>query len=113
MKKIKQWMADIFEPEQFNDIDIFQVADALNDGEIRKRWFLAVLEEIKTINKNVDRRLLTGTGEIGLIDLCSRRKALQDVLEMVLTVKRQLKQEAEPGRHNPTGRGINLDRVTA
>lgn len=110
MKKIKQWMQDIFEPETFNDLDIFQVADALNDSEIRKRWFLALLDEIKQINKDVDRRLLSGT-EFGLLDLCARRKGLQDALDLVLSVKRQLK--TEQGRHNPTGQGINLDRVTA
>lgn len=110
MKKIKQWMKEIFEPEQFNDIDVFAVADALNDHEIRKRWFLGILEEIKKINKDVDRRLLSGS-EYGLLDLCARRKTLQDTLELVLTVKRQLKQEQ--GRPNPIGQGINLDRVTA
>lgn len=110
MRKIKQWMKDIFEPEQFNDLDVFQVADAFNDSEIRKRWFLSILDEVKKINMDVDRRLLSGQ-EYGLTDLCARRKAFQDVLELVLSVKRQMK--LEQGRPNPIGRGINLDRVTA
>lgn len=110
MKKIKQWMSEIFEPEQFNDLDIYAVADALNDHEIRKRWFFGILDEIKKINKDVDRRLLSGP-ELGLTDLCARRKAIQDMMDLVLSVKRQMK--VEQGRPNPTGQGINLDRVTA
>lgn len=109
MKKIKKWFQEIFEPEEFNDLDVYGVAEALNDSDIRKRWFLAVLDEIKQININVDRRLLSGQ-DFGLSDLCARRKAFQDALELVLTIKRQGRQDV---RHNPGQQVINLDRVTA
>lgn len=109
MKKIKQWFQEIFEPEEFNDLDISSIADALNDSEIRRRWFLAMVAEIKQINIAVDRRLMSGQ-DYGLTDLCARRKGLQDALELVLSVKRQGKQEERP---NPRAQVINLDRVTA
>lgn len=109
MKKMTQWISEMFSPEQFNDLDIFAIGEALNNSDIRQRWFLAVLEEIKRINVDVDRRLLAGS-EFGIMDLCARRKALQDVLELVLSIKRQARQE---DRHNPRPSVINLDRVTA
>lgn len=109
MKKMTQWISEMFSPEQFNDIDIYSVGEALNDSAVRQKWFLAVLEEIKRINVDVDRRLLAG-GEYRIMDLCARRKALQDVLELVLSIKRQARQEERP---NPRASVINLDRVTA
>lgn len=109
MKKLQQWLKNVFEPEEYNDLDVTSIAEALNDSSIRHRWFLDVLEEIRRINIEVDKRLLSGP-EYGLTDLCARRKAIQYVLEAVLSVKRQVKQEVRP---NPQVQIVNLDRVTA
>lgn len=109
MKKIRQWLKDVFDPMDFNDVDVFSVVEALNDTTIRKVWVGLVLEELKFINHEVDKRLLS-ENQYGITDLCARRKAIQDILEMVLSAKRQSKQEIP---HNPASKVISdLDRVT-
>lgn len=110
MKKIKRWFKEIFEPEAFNDLDTATIAAALNDPGIRALWLVYCFDEIKAINQEVDKRLLNGS-DIGLLDLCARRKAFQDVLEAIPAQRRKLTQDARP---NPRPLvAVDLDRVTA
>lgn len=109
MRKIKRWFRDFFKPEDFNDLDMFSIGEAFNDQRVRSFWLLGCLEELKRMNMEVDKRLLSGS-ELGLIDLCARRKAYQEVLESILSAKRQVLQEVRP---NPRSSAVNLDRVTA
>jgi hypothetical protein len=111
VNKIKRWFSDIFEPEQFNDMDTTAIEQALNDQNVRSLWIHECFEEIKRINMEVDKRLLHGP-EYGLTDLCARRKAYQDILEYALSARRQL--QTQIVRPNPKAEvSINLDRVTA
>lgn len=109
MKKVQQWFSAIFNPEEFNDLDLSAIAIALNDSKTRSIWLANMIEDIKEINITVDRRLLNGD-ESRLTDLCARRRAYQDVLQLVLSARRQAGSEVRP---NPKVPGINLDRVTA
>lgn len=110
MKKIKQWFKEIFEPDFFNDIDTAAISGAFNDPGVRSLWLTYCFEEIVRINREVDKRLLSGN-EVGLTDLCARRKAFQDVLEAVLYSRRKLTQDMRP---NPRPLvAVDLDRVTA
>lgn len=110
MKKIKRWFKELFEPEVMNGIDTAAIAGAFNDPGVRSLWLAYCFNEIVRINMEVDKRLLAGS-ELGLIDLCARRKAFQDVLEAVLSARRQLTQDVRP---NPRPLvAVDLDRVTA
>lgn len=109
MKKLKKFLNDIFNPE--NDLDIVAIASALNDTSVRAVWLSGLLEDLKTMNREVDKRLLA-SHPYGLTDLCSRRKAYQDVLESVLSARRTVM--AKDVRPNPEVQTVvNLDRVTA
>lgn len=109
MKKIKRWLKEIFEPESFNGLDTSAISGAFNDPSVRTLWLSYCFEELVRINMEVDKRLLLGS-EMGLIDLCARRKAFQDVLEAVLSSRRKLTQDVRP---NPRVlSAVNLDRVT-
>lgn len=110
MKRVKRWLADIFEPAEFNGLDLVGIGEAFNDSAVRSRWLLDLLEELRRINLEVDRRLLMGN-DFGFNDLCARRKAFQDVLEGVLSAKRSIAQEVRPNPR-PQVSGVNLDRVT-
>lgn len=110
MKKIKRWLKDIFDPE--NDLDMDAVRSALNDASIRTIWLSGCLEEVRQLSREIDRRILTGH-EFSLTDLCVRRKAYQDMLEAVLSARRQVTKEPQDKRPNPRIQDVNLDRVTA
>lgn len=111
MKILKKWFGDMFEPDHFNDLDTNSIEQAFSDVSVRSLWLHECFDEIKRINLEVDKRLLNGP-EYGLTDLCARRKAYQDVLESVLSMRRKL--QTQTGRHNPTSEAVvNLDRVTA
>lgn len=112
MKKIKRWFKDIFNPEDFNGMDIDGIRQAFNDVSVRTLWLSGCFDEIKRINREVDKRLLSGT-DLRLIDLCARRQAYQDVLESVLSARRQITKEPQDLRHNPLPGVPDLDRVTA
>lgn len=114
MKRIKRWLTDFFEPGSFNNLDTVSIGEAFNDPSVRAFWLNDCFETLKQINLDVDKRLLSGS-EMGLTDLCARRKAYQDVLEAVLTARRQVAGKQQDVRHNPRiGAGsVNLDRVTA
>ncbi len=110
MKKLKDWLNDIFEADDFGDLDIGTIGEALGDTTVRTMFLNSCLDELKRIHLEVDKRLLSGS-ELGLIDLCSRRKAYQDVLESILSARRVVRKEV---RHNPQPETVvNLDRVTA
>lgn len=111
MKTMRKWLTDYFAPEVFNELDIDGIAQALNDSSVRHTWLTRTLSELKAINLEVDKRLLTGT-EYGLTDLCARRKAYQDILSGVLSARRTIvgTQETRP---NPRVQVVDLDRVTA
>lgn len=111
MRKIKRWFKDIFNPEEFNNIDTSAIANAFNDSTIRGIWLAMCFDELRRINMEVDRRLLSGTN-LQLTDLCARRKAYQDMLESILSARRQVIAGPQDVRHNPKVE-VNLDRVTA
>lgn len=111
MRRIKKWFREIFDPQDFNDLDTGLMISSFNDPVVRAEWFVMVLEEIRHINLSVDKKLLVES-ELGLIDLCARRKGIQDVLEMILSARRRVTQGEG---HNPRVPvpAVNLDRVTA
>lgn len=113
MKKIKRWLKDMFAPEEFNDLDTSAIGEAFNDLGVRTIWLNHCFDELKRINMEVDKRLLSGA-ELGLLDLCVRRKTIQDLLEMVLSARRKVVSGTQAIRPNPMGKVfVDLDRVTA
>ncbi len=113
MKKLKKWLSDYFSPESFNDLDVDGIAQALNDSSVRHIWLTRTLAELKTINLDVDKRLVSGTN-LQLTDLCARRKAYQDVLESILSARRTVVSGTQEQRPNPKAPVlVDLDRVTA
>lgn len=114
MKQLKRFLKDIFAPGDFNNLDTQAIRDAFNDSSVRAVWLSKCLEEIKRLNIEVEKRLLSDSGRSDLTDICSRRKAIQDMLEDVLSAKRQVVSGTQDLRQNPFSKNdVNLDRVTA
>lgn len=109
--KMIQKLKELFAPVDFQGISLEEIARALADQEIRTIWLLRLMDDLKQMNLEIDRRLLSGQ-EFKIIDLCARRRAYQDVLEGVLSAQRIKPKDA---RHNPLVSGAfpDLDRVTA
>lgn len=109
MKKFKRFLSDLFKPEYMNDLDMDVISSAFNDSGVRTVWLNACFEELRRINEEVDRRLLT-ENMYGLTDLCARRKAYQDVLTGILSARRIVTHGVP---HNPPSKVVvDLDRVT-
>lgn len=107
MRKIYRWMNDIFSPKQLQGLDAIDLVDAMNDPVIRKTWLWQTFEELKRLNLEVDKGLMSGS--MRLNDLSARRKAYQDVLEGILSAKRTVSSKS----HNPKSDGsFDLDSVT-
>jgi hypothetical protein len=109
MKIIKEWLNDIFNPEEMQEISAFDLLDAMSDPVIRKEWLHSTFDELKRLNLDIDRRLLNGGFRIE--DLCARRKAYQDVLEGILSAKRSITMVRRPNHANKPG-SFDLDSVT-
>lgn len=110
MKQLKRWLRELFDPESLNNLDTMAISRAFDDAAVRHLWLIYCLDELTEMNLEVDRRLLSGE-EVGLIDLCARRKAFQDILEAVLSARRKLTQEVRPNPRSLVA--VDLDRVTA
>lgn len=110
--KIKRWLSELWEPERMNDLDISEISTALSDMATRYRWLETLVDDLKQMNSDIDRRLLNGKQE-GISDLCARRKAYQDILESVLSARRTVTQAERHNPRHPVDEFINLDRVTA
>lgn len=106
-----KWLTDLFKPEELNNLNLDAISAALNDPLVRDIWLNECFAEIQRINLDVDKWLMSGS-EKGLIDLCARRRAYQDVMESILGARRKVTKQGIP--HNPPVRvDVNLDRVTA
>ncbi len=107
MKKISRWLNQIFSPKELHGLDIQEILAALNEEPTRKMWIYETLQELKRMNLEIDKRLLTGT-TYNITDLAARRKAYQDILDGILSARRQVR------GHNPKSMGqFDLDSVTA
>ena len=107
MRKILQKFKDIFNPKELQGLDSLELLAAFNDPSVRKQWLWEVYEELKRLNLQIDAKMLSGS-DFRLTDLCAKRKAIQDVLELILIARRQVKS------NNPADRsGFDLDAVTA
>lgn len=103
--KIPKFINDLFTPKNLQGLDSEELMVSLADPFIRKAWILSVFEEMKQLNLEVDKQLLSK--ELWMIqNLAIRRRAIQDMLEKVALAKRRVKTQT----HEPSG--FDLDSVT-
>lgn len=106
MKRLSRWLNNVFSPKELHGLDVGELLDCLNDSGIRKLWIYEALQELKRMNLEIDKRLLSGN-LFNITDLAARRKAYQDMLDGILSAKRQIR------NHNPKTMGqFDLDSVT-
>ncbi len=107
MRTLIQSIKELLSPKELQGLDSQELLDSLNDASIRKLWLMDLYEELKRLNLQIDAKILAGS-DFRITDLCARRKAYQDVLEAILSAKRQVRS------HNPkSGSGFDLEAVTA
>lgn len=107
MKKLNRWLKNLFTPKELHGLDVSEILAALNEEAVRKLWIFEAFQELKRMNLEVDKRLLSGAA-YSLTDLAARRKAYQDMLDGILSARRQLR------NHNPKAKPgeFDLDSVT-
>jgi hypothetical protein len=96
------FIKDLFSADQIQQIRIEEVAMALNDASVRAHWLREVLLEIQNINTSIDTDLIQKK-EQNLTEKSARRRALQFVLEQVLTSRRSVQSQQV---HNPATGGF-------
>lgn len=109
MKRALKRLQELFEPAYLLDINFEELEMALANTTIRHRWMDRLIEDIKQLNLQIDRQLLSGA-DLNLSDLCARRRTYQDVLESLASIRRSVMKE----RPNPRAEAafVDLDRVT-
>lgn len=110
MKKVKKWLSDLFSPENVQGLVLESLVEALSDPQTRDIWLKSVYNDLKEMNVEIDRALVSGM-DYKIADLCARRKAYQQILESLLSAKRSTP-SLSPNPQPKIG-SINLDRVTA
>lgn len=106
MKKLSRYLKNVFSPKELQGLDVREILAAFNEEPIRKLWIFEAFKELQRLNLEIDRRLSTNE-IVYLTDLAVRRKAFQDVLEGILSAKRQIHNQ------NPKAKGeFDLDSVT-
>jgi hypothetical protein len=107
MKKLPRWFKDIFSPKELHGLDVQEILAALSEEATRKLWMYETFQELKRMNLDIDKRLITGQ-TFRIDDLAARRKAYQDMLDGILSARRQLR------THNlrPKSGEFDLDSVT-
>lgn len=108
MKKLARYFVRLFSPRHLQDIDMLELMHSLNSETVRKIWLHEVYEELRSMNLGVEKALLAG--DYRLHDLSARRKAFQDVLELLLNARKRSLTEKDP---NPRFLSeVDMDRVT-
>lgn len=110
MKKLHRWLNSIFSPQELQDLDAAELLECLGSPSIAREWLFTIYSDLKQMNLQIDQSLISGR-DYNLADLCSRRRAYQDVLEAVKTAKKTVTQAPN---HNPRPPAfdVDLDRVT-
>lgn len=90
MKKIVNFLKDAFTPKDLSNLDVNELLMALNDSSVRKIWMYEMIEDLKRLNLEVDKQLLS-KDPWEIKNLAVRRRAYQDILESVLSAKRRVR----------------------
>lgn len=105
MKKMPNFLRDLFSLKASIDLDVNALLTAMSDPTVRKVWLMDLFDQIQQIHTDIDTRILRGNETIH--DLAIRRKAFQDILEGVLSARKRVRNP------NPQDRsGFDLDSVT-
>ncbi len=93
MKKyIVKRLMELFNPSQFQELDVYGVLSALQNQAVLKMWLYEVLSQIKQLNLQIDQGLLSGK-TYDISDLSAKRRALQGVLESALSIHREVRRD--------------------
>lgn len=81
---------ELFNPAQFQDLDVYGVLSALQNQTVLKMWLYEVLQQIKQTNLAIDQSLVSGK-VYDINDLSAKRRALQGILEAALSIHREVR----------------------
>lgn len=108
-KYIVKRLTELFNPSQFQELDVYAVLSALQNQTVLKMWLFEILQEIKQTNLKIDQGLVSGK-LYDLNDLSAKRRALQGILEAALSIQREVRRASI---HNPpTKADFDLEGVT-
>ncbi len=108
MRKISRYLKRLVSPRYMQDIDLADLLRAMNDETVRRIWLYEVYQELRNLNLGVEKALMGG--DISISRISARRRAFQDVLEMILNARTRRLEERDP---NPRFESeVDLDRVT-
>lgn len=100
--KIPPFLSGLFDPVEYQDVSLSDIAIALTSLDVRTHWLKEILAEIQHLNVSIDTDLLQKK-QTDIAEKSARRRALQFVLEQVLSSKRAV--EGQQG-HNSKPSGL-------
>lgn len=95
------WPRTIFEilcPAELNDLNVEELAIALNNPAVRNRWLQDVLEDLRRLNLHVDKLLERNEPQHKFVEVSARRRQTWAILQQIQLAKNSV--EMDSG-HNP------------
>ncbi len=92
-----KWLATLFEPSEFNNLNLDELAAAMLDSDLRRHWLRAVLAEIKEGNMRTHVALMNGNLTEKFVQESARLQGIDWTLRQILNSKTSIAMER---RHN-------------
>jgi hypothetical protein len=96
-------LSTLFEPSEFQNLNLDELMGALLDSDVRKHWMQAVLEEIKEANMRTHVALMNGNLNEKFVQESARLQGIDWVLRQILNSKNSVAMERH---HNRTDDGL-------
>jgi hypothetical protein len=105
------WLSSIFEPSEFNNLNLDELMGCLLDSDVRKHWLNAVLEEIKDANMRTHVALINGNLTDKFVQESARLQGIDWVLRQILNSKNSVSMARHHNRQADPLEGTAVQRI--
>jgi hypothetical protein len=94
-QRLLTWLLSYLEPSELQNLNLDELAGAMTDLRVRKRWLWAVLEEIKECNRRVHVAMMNGNLEPNFVKESARLQGIDWTLRQILIAKNSVSMDKD------------------